>query len=65
MIFIPLKLPLVPMTPIFEWYEDRCGSVNWHKKNTCSKDIGLHVQNMLTILGSIVNIFEGRGYMNT
>ena len=48
-------LPLVPMTPIFKWHEDRCGSMNWHQKNMCLKDI----------IGSIVNIFGGRGYMNT
>ena len=43
-------------TPIFE-----CGmwsEVNLPTKKTCLKEIGLHAQNMPTILGSIVNMIE-------
>ena len=31
------------------------GSKNGYQKNVDLKEIGLHVQNMITILGSIVN----------
>ena len=37
----------------------RCGSKNGHQKDMCLKEIGLRAQNMLTILGSIVNIIGG------
>ncbi len=30
-----------------------------HTKKMCSKEIGLHVQDILTIIGLIVNINEG------
>ena len=46
-------------TPAFEWYVVRCGS-----KNACSKEIGQHAQNMLTILSSLVNMLWGT-YMTT
>ena len=53
--------------PIFEWYAVRCGFKNGAQKYICLNDIGLHVQNMITILGLIVNIilflFWGEGYM--
>ena len=43
-------------TPIFEscavWYHSK----NGYHKDTCQKEIGLHVQNMRTILMSIVNL---------
>ena len=32
-------------TPIFEWYEVRCGSRNRHQKDMCSKEIRLRAQN--------------------
>jgi hypothetical protein len=34
----------------------RCGSKNGYKKDMCLKRIGLHAQNILTILGLIGNI---------
>ena len=34
----------------------RCGLKNKYKKDMCLKDIGLHTQKMITILGSIVKI---------
>ena len=50
--------------PIFEWYAVRCGFKNGAQKYICLNDIGLHVQNMITILGLIINIilfyFGGR-----
>ena len=42
-------------------YVDKCGSKNGHQKLDIGyKEIGLHTQNILTILGSIVNMI-GRG----
>jgi hypothetical protein len=38
------------------WYVVRCGFKHWHQKDMCLKKIGLCVQDMLTILSSIVNI---------
>ena len=43
-------------TPVFERYVVRCGSKNWHQIYMCLKEIGLCAQNMLIILGSIVNM---------
>ena len=34
----------------------RCGYKNGGKKDRCMKEIGLHAQNMITILDSIVNV---------
>ena len=56
-------------TPIFERCVVRFGSKNRHstglkKDIMCLKEIGSHAQNMLTILGSIVNIIGGI-YMTT
>ena len=53
-------------TPIFEWFMGRslvrCESKNRHKKGImCLEEIGLRAQNLLTILGSVVNISEGGG----
>ena len=42
--------------PIFEWCVDRCGFKNKYKKDMCLKEIGLHAQNLLTILSLILNI---------
>ena len=37
------------------WY----GFKNEYQNNMCLIEIGLHAENMITILGSIVNIFQG------
>ena len=37
----------------------RYGSKNGHEEEMCSEEIGLHPQNSLTILGSMVNIIGG------
>ena len=42
--------------PIVEWYVVKFESKNGHHKDVCLQDIGLRAQNMLIILGSIVNI---------
>ena len=49
---------------MIEWYVVRCGSKNGHQKDTRLKEIGLYAQNMLAILGSIVNM-TGGSYMAT
>ena len=55
-------------TPTFGWYVVRCGSKNGYQKDTCLQGIGLRVQNVRTIPGSIVNIMgdlPGGRYMTT
>ena len=40
----------------------KCGSMNTHpKKDKCLEAIGLHAQNLLTILGSTLNVIGGGG----
>ena len=51
-------------TPIFEWHVVRWGSKNGHQKYMYLKEIGLRAQNMLTILGSLVNMI-GVTFMTT
>ena len=46
-------------TPIFEWYVVRCGSKNGYQIGMWLKEIGLGTQNLITILGSILNIILG------
>ena len=44
-------------TLVFEWCVVRCGSKNGHQKGImCFKEIGLHVQTLVTTLSSIVDI---------
>ena len=43
-------------TAIFEWFVIMRVSTNGHQNETCLKEIELHAQNMMTILGSIGNI---------
>ena len=40
----------------------RCGFKNGYQKGMCLKEIGVHAQNIVFILGSIVNIIEGDLY---
>ena len=42
--------------PMFEWYVIWCGCKDGYHKDMCLKRVRLHAQNMITILGSIVNI---------
>ena len=42
-----------------------CGSKNGHQEGMCLKEIGLHAQNVSTILGSMVNMIGGGTYMTT
>ena len=49
-------LILITNLYIFEWYVVRCGFKNGCWKDLCLKVIGLCVQNMMTILDSMINI---------
>ena len=60
--FLEIKVDVTkPNTPLIwitvsEWFVVRFISINWHQHDVCLKGIiGLRAQNMLTILGSIVN----------
>ena len=46
-------------TLIFEWCVVRRESKNGHQKDMCLKEIELCVQNMLTIIGSIIDMIGG------
>ena len=48
--------------PMFEWYVVWCGFKNEYRKGTCARKIGLRVQNMITILGLVINVV-GETYM--
>ena len=54
-----MRVPNIMWTPKFEQCVVRCRSKNEHQKYMCLKEIRLHVQNMSTILGSIINKIEG------
>ena len=43
-------------THVFEWYVVWCGSKSGYQKDKCFEEIRLHAQNVVDILGSIVNI---------
>ena len=45
--------------PKHKWYVVRCGPKIGPKKVTYPKEIGQRAQNMLTILGSMINITQG------
>jgi hypothetical protein len=49
------------LTPIFEWYVVQCDPKTKYQNDICIKVTRLRAQNMLTILGSIVNIIWGGG----
>jgi hypothetical protein len=46
-------------TSMFEWYVVRHGYKNGHLEDMCSEDVGLRLQNMQAILGSLVNMIGG------
>ena len=51
-------------TPIFEWYVVWCGSKSKYQKDKCSKEIGLCVLNIITMLALIMNIIGGNLLFN-
>jgi hypothetical protein len=54
-------------THVLGWYVIMCGyNKSGHRKEMCSKEIGISAHNMLTILGSTFNMFvEGGDYTTT
>ena len=67
-VVVPTSNTTIIWTPIVEWYVVRCVSKNGQQKERCVNEIGLHAQNMLIILGLIVNMIKGDPYnhlMNT
>ena len=58
---LPKSNIAIMWTLIFEWYVVRGGSKNGPQKDMYLNKIGQHVQNMLTILDSIVNNIGGGG----
>ena len=56
---VPNSVAELNQTSISGWYLVRCSSKNGYQKDMCLKGIGLCAQNMITILGPIVNILGG------
>ena len=52
---MPNSITYLNRTFTFVWYAVRCGFKNGYHRNMCLKKYGLHAQNMVTILGSLVN----------
>ena len=48
-------------TPTFEWCVVQCDSKTKYQNDMCIKVTRLRAQNMITFLGSIVNIIWGVG----
>ena len=61
---VPKSTTETTWTPLFEWYVVRCGSKNWHQNDLYLNETGMRAQNMLTILGSLINVIDG-AYMTT
>ena len=59
---VPKSNIAITWTPIFEWKVVRCGSKNGQLKDISWIEIGLGAQNMLAILGAVVNMI-GKTYM--
>ena len=55
-IYVPNLNTIINWTLNIEWHVVRCGYKIWHQKHMCLREIALCAQNMLIILGSIVNI---------
>ena len=55
---MPNSVTYLNRTHVFEYYMVRRDSKNGYQKDMYSKEIGLHAQNMITIISSIVNLTE-------
>ena len=62
MVDVPNLITYLTCTPIFEWYLVWCGYKNEYKKDMCLKEIGLHAQNMITIVSLTINMIGGDLY---
>jgi hypothetical protein len=56
---VPNSVTNLNKTLTFEWCVVRCGPKTNMKEDTGLEEIGLHAQNMITILGSLHNIIRG------
>lgn len=56
---VPISVTYLNRSPVFELYAFWCSSNNRYQKDMCYKEIPLHVQNMITFLGSSVNLIGG------
>ena len=65
--YICIKAKHAFMVTKFEWRVVKCGCKSRHQKDLCLEEIGLHAQNLLTILGfkSHHNWGGGPIYMTT
>ena len=52
----PYSVTFLIETPTFEWYVVWCSAKNAYEKDMRSTEIGLHAHNLISILGSTVNI---------
>jgi hypothetical protein len=55
MVDVPNSVTYCNQTPMFECYVVWCGSKNRYQKDMNLTEIGQCAQNMITILGSMVN----------
>ena len=55
----PFMVTFKNWTAMLEWHVVRCGYKIRHQQDMFPKEIGLHAQNLLYILTSIVNIISG------
>ena len=59
MVDLPNLVACLKQTSVFEWYVAMHGFKSKYQKEVYKlKETGLHAQNMITTLGSIVNIGE-------
>jgi len=56
---VPTSVSDLKRTPLFDWCMDGCKSKNRHHKDVCRKELGVHAQNLLTILDALVTNIEG------
>ena len=63
---MPNLVSFLHWEPFSEWYAVGCSSKNGYQKDVYLKEIGLHVQNVIIILSSRINIIGGGGtFMST
>ena len=53
---VPTSMTDLNQAPIFEWIVVWCDLKNKYHKHVCLKGIGLFSHNMITIMGSTINI---------
>ena len=57
---VPNSNAIIIWTHVFEWFVIGFWSKSGHQKNMFSREVGLHAQNMLTILSLVINMI-GKG----